>query len=110
RALQKRTSQEEGLAPAVHVLRDREVVLLLMYCLITRDVDWSKIILDLDHHIALAGAQRLCNIRIDSQRNLLVVLVAVDSLRQPSRFLEQLVTDRLRRLNEPSTLAVRARR
>src|SRR5215213_3627144 len=101
---------DPALPRSVLCLSYSEVELLLMYRLVALDVDWTKIILDLHHHIPLACAQGLRHLGIDSQRDLLVVLVAVEALAQSSRLFEQLVTDRLRRLHQSRALAILARR
>src|SRR5688500_6043849 len=67
--------QDQGLRPKA--LNDGEVKLLLVNCLIARDVDWTKIVLDFDQHVALARTQHFRHLMIDAQRHLLILAVAI---------------------------------
>ena len=70
------------------VLTDRKVELLLVNRRVARDVDRSEIVFDLNQHISLTRTSRLRHVRIDSQRHLFIVGVAVQTLREPARIFE----------------------
>jgi hypothetical protein len=76
-----------------------DIKLLLVNSGVTRDIDWPEIIFDLNENIPFTRAQSLSHIRVYSESDLLVFTVAIETFREPASFLEQFVTDSLRRFD-----------
>src|SRR6266850_324707 len=83
-----------------------DIKLFLVNCWIAGNVDRAEIVLNLNHYVALSGAQRARNLWIDAERHLFVVALSIHSLGQPSRLFQQFVTDCLRRLYQTAALTI----
>src|SRR5688572_33138484 len=99
------SSRDYRTFPFKCVLHKSEIKLFLMHSCVTSDVDRANIIFNLVQDIALGTAQRSRHFRIDTKGGLLISPV-VHGFAQRSCMLEQLITNRLRRLHQTGTLAV----
>ena len=81
-----------------------------MHRLIAVDINRAEISFDFIQYISFGAAQRFGDLRMNTQRGLLVLPVSIHRLSQRAGFLEKFITNCLRRLDQSRSLAVVTRR